>query len=265
MRQPNRLLNLLQLNARQGSFRAEAATNTMYLYDTIAGDQMEAEMFGGVTAIEFVGALSAMSGPVSLRLNSPGGDVFAGWAMAQAMRDYQAKKGPITVYVDGVAASAASIVATAGKRVLMARSSMMMIHKAWSMVVGNSNDMIETANLLNKVDGLLSQSYAERAGGDPGAFLTMMEMESWFTPDDAIALKLADGLAEDVEVVNARWDLSVYTKVPAVLQAVAEAAVADDPTPEPEPQPAVEAGPEPDEDVEQRLCILHAELLHRAA
>ena len=214
-KQPMRLLNLFQANAKRGSFRAEA--NTIYLYDVIVGNQLEADFFGGVTATGFIEALSGMTGPVKVRINSPGGDVFAGWAISQAIRDYQSSKGEITAYVDGVAASAASVVATAAKRTKMAKSSMMMIHKAWSMAVGNSNDMLETAALLDKVDGILAQSYAERAGGDASAFLDMMNQETWFTPEEAIALRLADGLADDREAaaMSASWDLSAYAKAPA--------------------------------------------------
>jgi len=245
-----RLLNLLQANAKRGSFRAEA--NTIYLYDVIAGSDAEAAFFGGVTATAFIDALNGMQGSVKVRINSPGGDVFAGWAISQAIREYQSSKGQITAIVDGVAASAASVIATAAKKTRMAKSSMMMIHKAWSMAVGNSNDMLETAALLDKVDGILAQSYAARALGDATAFLDMMNQETWFTPDEAIALRLADGLADDREAaaMSASWDLSAYAKAPEPIAAPVE------------PEPVVNDNTD---EIEQRRRLHAARMLQRTA
>jgi ATP-dependent Clp protease protease subunit len=108
---PLKLLNLLKANAKRGEFRAEG--NTIYLYDVIVACDADAEWFGGVSAESFVKTLSAMSGDVNLHINSPGGDVFAGVAMAQAIRSYDGK---VVAHIDGLAASAASAVAVAATK-----------------------------------------------------------------------------------------------------------------------------------------------------
>lgn len=208
---PRNLRNLLRLNARRGEFKAEE--NTIWVYDVIVGDEMEAEFFGGVAPKPFIDALKGMSGPVHIRINSPGGDVFGATAMAQAMREY---KGEITCHVDGVAASAASVLAITGDKTVMAPGSLMMIHNSWTVAVGDRNDFLDTAALLEKIDGMLAANYARKSGGKAEAFAAMMDAETWFTPEEAVAAKLVDAVAEDKPKgkASASWDLSAYAKAP---------------------------------------------------
>lgn len=203
------LRNLIRLNARKGEFKAEA--NTIWIYDVIVADELEAEWWGGVAPKPFIDALKAMSGPVHIRINSPGGDVFGATAMAQAMREYP---GEITCHVDGVAASAASVLAITGNKTVMAPGSLMMIHNAWTVSVGDRNSLRETASLLEKVDGMLAVSYAKKSGGTAEAFSAMMDAETWFTPEEAVAAGLATAVAEDATKAQAQWDLSVFAKAP---------------------------------------------------
>lgn len=218
----NRLLNLLANNARRGEFRAEA--NTIYLYDVIVSSKEEAEWFGGVDAETFAQTLKGMSGDVSLRINSPGGDVFAARAMAQAMREHD---GTITAHVDGYAASAASFLTSVADRTVVAPGAMLMIHKAWSLAVGNSDDFMATAALLEKIDGTIAETYtaaAERRGKEPSDFIALMAAETWLTGAEAVEIGLADEVASESPKASARWDLSAYANAPA-------------PEPEPEPEP----------------------------
>jgi ATP-dependent Clp protease, protease subunit len=212
------LRNLLRLNAKRGEFKAEA--NTIWLYDMIVGDEMEAEWCGGVAPKPFIDALGAMTGTVHLRINSPGGDVFAATAMAQAMREYS---GEIIAHVDGVAASAASVLAVVADKTIMAPGSLLMIHNAWTMTYGDSNDLKETAALLEKVDGMLAQTYADKAGTPAAGFATMMAAETWFTPEEAVAAKLADEVVQAKANAQAlgRWDLTAFAAVPASAPAAA--------------------------------------------
>lgn len=207
-----RLLNLLASNAKRGDFRAEG--NTIFIYDAIVSSDMEAEWFGGVSAQAFAKTLAGMTGDVSLRINSPGGDVFAARAMAQAMREYP---GAITCHVDGYAASAASVIAIAGAKCIMAPGSFMMIHKAWSCVMGNADEMLSMASLLEKIDGTLAQSYADRTGGKASDFADFMAKETWFTPEEAVSAKLADEIAPTASPdakASIKWDLSAYDAAP---------------------------------------------------
>src|SRR3546814_13821323 len=108
----NRLLNLFRLNAKKGA-GILAEGNVIYLYDFIAGSEEEAQWWGGVSAEGFAKQLAGMEGPVSVRIDSPGGDVFGGRALAQAIREYF---GEVTFHLDVLAPTAASYIATAGAR-----------------------------------------------------------------------------------------------------------------------------------------------------
>ena len=206
-----KLLGFLSANAKRGAFRAEG--NTLFIYDVIVSNDLDAEWFGGVSPKAFVDALSALSGDVALRINCPGGDVFAAVAIAQAMREYP---GAITVHVDGYAASAASVIAVAGDKVVMAPGSFMMIHKAWTIAGGNSDDFLGTADLLDKVDGSIAEAYAAKAGGDAARFAPMMTAETWFTAAEAVAAGLADEVAPDKPKALGAWDLSAFASAPKV-------------------------------------------------
>jgi ATP-dependent Clp protease protease subunit len=214
---PRDLRNLLRLNARKGEFKAEA--NTIWIYDVIVGDEMEAEFFGGVAPKPFIDALAGMSGPVKIRIDSPGGDVFGANTMAQAMREY---KGEITCHVDGVAASAASVLAITGDKTVMSPGSLMMIHNSWTVAVGDRNGFLDTAALLEKIDGMLAANYARKTGGKAEDFAAMMDAETWFTPEEAVAAKLADAVAEHRPKgkASALWDLSAYAKAPMAADPV---------------------------------------------
>jgi ATP-dependent Clp protease protease subunit len=215
-----RLLNLFAANRKKGSFRAEstAAGNVIEIYDVIVSSEIDAEWFGGVSVTAVVRALKAMSGPVLMRINSPGGDVFAGVALAQHMREYD---GEIVVQVDGYAASIASIVAIAGDRVIMSPGSMMMIHKSWTFGVGNADDLLAMASVLEKIDGQMVEAYTSRSAGKKtdAEFAEMLRAETWFTPQEAIDAGLADEVAAEKEKsakqARARWDVSAYAKAPA--------------------------------------------------
>lgn len=150
----------------------------------------------GISAKDFVLALAqAGDGPVHLRINSPGGDVFDGMAIYNALKAHTA---PVTVTIDGIAASAASFIAMAGSTIQMAETSMLMIHNAWGLVIGNRNDMLETAAVLEKIDGQLAAVYAGRTGKPAGDFAAMMDAETWFTAAEAQAGGLCDAIVQPV-------------------------------------------------------------------
>lgn len=208
---PTKLLNLLKANAKRGEFRAEG--NTIYLYDVIVSSDADAEWFGGVSAEAFVKTLAGMKGDVNLRINSPGGDVFAGVAMASAIRAYDGK---VTAHIDGLAASAASAVAVAADESVMAPGSMMMIHNAWTIALGNRHDFMDTAGLLEKIDKDLAQGYAKRSGGDASHFAALMDAETWLSAQETVELGLANAVAADKSPKNlAKFDLSAFEAAPA--------------------------------------------------
>lgn len=207
-------MRLMMANKGKGEFRAE--DNTIWLYDVIASDEDEAYWWGGIAPKDFIAALSKTTGPVTLRINSPGGSVFGAQAMVAAMRSHPQ---PITARIDSLAASAASVIAANCAETVMVPGSMLMIHRAWGVALGNCEDMRGTADLLDKIDGLIAESYAARAGdkGDKDRFAALMAAETWFTPEEAVASGLADAIAqESTQRASNRWDLSAFAAAPTV-------------------------------------------------
>jgi ATP-dependent Clp protease, protease subunit len=197
-------------NKGKGEFRAEG--NVLWLYDVIASDDDEAYWWGGISPRQFIEALAQTSGPVTLRINSPGGSVFGAQAMVAAMR---AHGQPITAQIDSLAASAASVIAAEAAECVMSPGAMLMIHKAWGMTIGNGDDHLAAASLLEKIDGQIADTYARRAGGDRKKYMGLMAAETWFSADEAVESGLADRIIEDnSQRPSAKWDLSAYAAAP---------------------------------------------------
>jgi ATP-dependent Clp protease protease subunit len=195
---------------------AAAKEATLYLYDAIVATEADAAWFGGVSAEALVPQIRDLDvATLHLRINSPGGDVFGGEAIAHALRQSKAK---VIAYVDGIAASAATAIACAADECEMAPGGMYMIHKAWTFALGNADDLRETSALLDKVDGRLAAAYAKRTGMKAEAALELMSAETWYTGDEAVAAGFADRVAEqDAEEADAKaaaWDVSAYDKAP---------------------------------------------------
>ena len=206
-------LRLRLTNKGLGEFRADAST--IWLYDVIATDDEEAEWWGGVSPRQFIGALAALNGrDVTIRVNSPGGSTFGAQAMVAAMRQHS---GAITVRVDSLAASAASVIAAEAAVCEVVPGAMLMIHKAWTLAVGNADDLTATAGLLRTIDEQIAATYQRRAGRDVSDWLTAMEAETWYSAEEAVAAGLADRLIEDntQRAHRAQWDLSAYRAAPA--------------------------------------------------
>lgn len=210
------LLKLLADNRKQGSFRAETKNNeaTLYLYDMIVSSDAEAELFGGVSPEAFVKTLAEIKADtIHVRINSPGGDVFAARAMEVALRQHSAK---IIAHIDGYAASAATFVALAADEIVIAPGAFFMIHKAWSLAVGNADDMLATAELLEKIDATLIETYAARTGQSSDQIKQWMADETWFSGTEAVDTGFADSLAPAEQVKASAWNMRAYSKAPAM-------------------------------------------------
>lgn len=185
----------------------------VWLYDEIG--------FWGVSAEVFCRALAEIDAPeILLRVNSPGGDVFDGTAMYNALVDHPAT---VTCRVEGLAASAASFIAQAADKVIMGRGAELMIHDASGLCVGNATDMTEMAAILDRVSDGIAGIYHDRAGGSARSWRDTMRGEQWYTADEAVAAGLADEVmaapkkraaepaaARAGERPAAGWDLSVF-------------------------------------------------------
>lgn len=134
--------------------------------------------------------------PVTVQINSPGGDYFAGTTVMNMLREHDAK---VTVEVLGIAASAASVIAMAGEEIIMRKAAMMMIHRASGVAIGNGDDMRDIGAILDKIDGDMSKLYQERTGKSAAEIDALMTAETFFSADEAVAIGLADG-SDDIEV-----------------------------------------------------------------
>lgn len=177
----------------------------VFIYDEIG--------YWGTTAADFVVELGALDvDRIDLRLNSPGGEVYDGIAIHNALRNHRAR---VDVTVDGLAASIASVIAMAGDTVRMGDGSEMMIHKPWGMCIGDDDDMLDMAAGLARVCDNIARFYARRAGGAVEDWRAVMKAETWYSADEAVAAGLADALVSSTgesksDGSRAAWDLSVF-------------------------------------------------------
>ena len=162
-----------------------ADTPKLYVYDVIGGWDLDASEF-----VQAVHAIDAKA--IDLHVNSPGGFVYDGVAIYEALRDHSAK---VAVHIDGLAASAASFLAMAGDTVEIARAGRMMIHDAQGIGIGSPADLREYADLLDSVSDDISGIYAARAGGKPKDWRAAMTATTWYSASQAVDAKLADRVA----------------------------------------------------------------------
>lgn len=162
--------------------------NEILMYGPIGPDFWEPE--NAITAKSVMEQLSGMSGDVTVRISSGGGDVYEGIDIMNALKNYEGK---VTVIVESLAASAASFIAVgSADRVLMRSSSELMIHRAWTFVEGNADDARKTLSDLERQDTKLANIYAGKAGGEIQDWLDAMSAETWYTAEEAVAAGLAD-------------------------------------------------------------------------
>lgn len=221
---PHKLLALLRDNARAegpAPIRVESTETEahLYVYDVI-------DSWYGVGAASLVTALEgAGNKTVHLHINSPGGDVFEARAMAAAL---VAHSGKVISHIDGLAASAATYLALAGNEVRIAEGSLFMVHNSWTLAFGNKNELLQTADLLAKIDGTIAADYQRKTGASAEQVTAWMDAETWFTAAEALAAKFVDAIdpnskstSTSKDQANAqacshkRWNLTAYANPPA--------------------------------------------------
>lgn len=241
-----KLLNLYAANKGRGAPLAVSTAGddvTLEVYDMIVSSEIDAQWLGGVAADTFCREMRKIDAgqTVHIRVNSPGGDVFAGVAMAQAIRECA---GNVIVHVDGYAASAASLLVAAADNSVIAPGGMVMIHQAWTIAMGNADDFIEASALLEKIDGQLVATYQAKAGGEPEEWLDRMKAETWFTGAEAVAVGLVTEVASAAPKVRNSFDLGAYNRAPVAIEAAIEPVIE-----------AVEEAPQVDNEIERRRQI----------
>lgn len=181
--------------------KAEAEAD-VFLYDEIGGF--------GVNARDFISEIRASGAKkINLRINSPGGSVFDGLAIYNFLKEQD-----VTVQVDGLAASIASIIAMAGKEVRIASNGFLMIHNPWGGAMGDSEEMRQTADLLDKIRDSLVGTYAKKTGKDEETIKRWMDDETWFSAEEAKEHGFVDTITDEVA-----FSASVrsFKKAPSIL------------------------------------------------
>lgn len=142
-----------------------------------------------ITPKKFKAELNASVGDISVWLNSPGGDVFAASQIYTMLKEYNGK---VTVQIDGLAASAASVIAMAGDEVIMSPVAMMMIHNPATLIFGEAADFQSAIKMLGEVKESIINAYEQRTGLSRAKISTMMDAETWFSAQKAVELGFAD-------------------------------------------------------------------------
>lgn len=161
---------------------------------------------------------------LNIYINSDGGDVFAGQAIYSMIKRHKAAK---TVYIDGLAASIASLIAMAGDKVYMPSNAMMMIHNPYTIAIGNSNEFRKLADDLDKIRESMLVTYAAKTGMEQEELIKLLDAETWLTADDAYTLGFADEIEEQKTIAasleggflmvnNVQMDLKKYKNAPEI-------------------------------------------------
>lgn len=187
-------------------------------------DEIGAGFFGGgVSAESLIKEIKALNlesvDELMVRINSPGGNLFEGNTIYNYLRTTKAK---VTVRVDGVAASAASIIAMAGDRIEMPENAMLFIHNPWMFAAGDAKVMRKVADDLDQVRDIAANTYLRRAGDklDKKTLIAMLDAETWLNAEDSVKYGLADVVDEPVRAAAlAKFDFSHYLiPVPKALE-----------------------------------------------
>lgn len=149
-----------------------------------------------VTPKLFEKELNGGTGNITVWINSPGGDVFAAAQIYNMLMEY---KGDVTVKIDALAASAASVIAMAGTRVLMSPVGLMMIHNPMTIAIGDSREMQKAGEMLDEVKESILNAYEIKTGLSRTKISHLMDGESWFNAKKAVELGFADGILGDAE------------------------------------------------------------------
>lgn len=187
-------------------------TAEVYLYDEIG--------YWGILATDFVREINALDvSTIELRISSPGGSVFEGTSMHNALRRHPAT---VNVTVDGIAASIASVIAMAGDTVTMGRGTSLMVHDPSGVVLGQAGEMRKMADVLDKLAADIAGHYREKAGGTDTQWRKAMKSETWYRAQEAVDAGLADAVlgprpATDRAPIAAQWRGRGSSEVAALL------------------------------------------------
>lgn len=176
---------------------------------------------GGVSADDFKTLLAEHDGnDVVIHLDSEGGIVTDGLAIYNSLMEY---KGKVTIVVDTLAASIASVVAMAADKLILKSTAQLMIHSCWTVAAGNATEFRDLAHAMDKLDEGIASTYAERSGKDKDEYLQMMKKDTYFTAEEAVEMGLAD---EVLHLTKERKSAAKAERQPLALAPVNSASIA---------------------------------------
>lgn len=192
--------------------QTETADRTLFLNGTIAE---ESWFDDDVTPQLFKDELMAGSGNITVWINSPGGDCVAAAQIYNMLMDY---KGNVTVKIDGIAASAASVIAMAGTKVLMSPVSMLMIHNPMTIAMGDTAEMQKAIDMLTSVKDSIINAYEIKTSLSRTKLAHLMDAETWMDANKAVELGFADGILsrEDANADSPNADAMLYSQAAVV-------------------------------------------------
>lgn len=208
----------------------EPTAAEVFIYGNI-GDRWDEN---GVVAADLVRELSALDvEEITVRINSFGGSVTDGLAIYNGLRRHRAA---IAVHIDGVAISIASLIAMAGDTITMAENAQMMIHAPWTIAIGNSKDMRDQADVLDRYARAMGSSYSSKSTLSPDECLALLTdgQDHWYSAKEALAVGFADVVGEPVAIAASlagSFDLSRFQSKPAAPAAIVKEAVMPTPNP----------------------------------
>ena len=178
----------------------DLAARTLFLNGTIAS---ESWFDDDVTPALFKSDLDSGKGPITVWINSPGGDV---WAAAQIYNMLLSYDGKVTVKIDGLAASAASVIAMAGDEVLVSPVSMLMIHNPSTMAMGDKDDLAQAISMLDSVKDSILNAYVKKTGLSKNKLSKLMDDETWMDASKAVELHFADRVMERPDLYHSEQE-----------------------------------------------------------
>jgi len=186
----------------------------VYIYDEIGDASFLSETTSAKDFIMQVQEIKANK--INLHINSPGGNVFDGLAIYNFLKTLKASK---TVYIDGLAASIASVVAMAGDKIIMPANAFLMIHEPYGLVVGTSDDMKKNSEILDKISNSLAEIYSKRSGLSIERVKQMMKDETWLTAKEAKELGFINEITDAIQIA-AKFELNRFHNVPEAFKDV---------------------------------------------
>ena len=189
----------------------------IYIYGDIVSSKWDET---DVTAVDFKNELNQLGdvSEIDVHINSAGGNVFEGHAIYNMLKMHKAT---VNIYVDALAASIASVIAMSGDTIFMHKNSFMMIHNSWIMTLGNSKDLRQTADLLDKTDQSSNNAYLDKATNLSEAELKqLLEAETWLTADEALEKGLADEIlgASEIAASISKDSYQMFKHVPENIE-----------------------------------------------